>query len=63
MLEQVHQEFRHFLFANGLFKNLEIEVPPGHPGGYGDGLPVEVVLQYGRPSARRPGSATMRPVA
>jgi hypothetical protein len=61
MLEQMHQELHNFLFADGLFEDLEIEVPPGHPCGYRDGLPVEVVLQHGCPPARRPGP--VRPLA
>jgi len=28
----MHQELHHFLFANGLFEDLEIEVPPGYAG-------------------------------
>ena len=53
----------YFLFADGLFENLEIEVPPGHPCGYGDRLPVEVVLQHRGVSPRRPGAAAMGPFA
>ena len=49
------EENRLFL-ADRFFENLEIEVPHGHPGGHRYGLPVEVVLQDGSLTTRRPGA-------
>ena len=57
------QELDHFFFSDRLVEDLEIEIPQCHPGGDGNGLPVEVILQYRRLAARSPGAAAMRAVA
>jgi hypothetical protein len=62
MLEQAHEKLHNLFFANGPFEDLEIEVPARHPRSYGDRLPVKVVLQHGCPPARRPRSASVRPL-
>ena len=33
------------LFADSLMEDLEVKVPECHPGGHGNSLPVEVVLE------------------
>jgi len=63
MPEQVHQELHHLFFGDGFVEDLEIEIPPGDAGGYGDGLPVKVILQHGCLPAWSPGTATVRPLA
>src|SRR3990172_1097146 len=63
MPEQVQQELPCLHGANRLFEDLEVEVPPGHPGGYREGLAVEVVLQHRHFPPRSPGAATVGALA
>jgi hypothetical protein len=61
--EEVGQEDNRLLLADRFLENLKIEVPQGHPGSHRDGLPIEVVLQYGSLPTRRPGTAPMGTLA
>ncbi len=58
-LEKVH--YLGLLHRAGL--RTKVEVPQREPGGHRQTLPVEVVLQDGRLSARCPSAAAMRPLA
>jgi hypothetical protein len=42
---------------------LEVKVPQGHTGGYRDGFPIEVVLEHGSLTTRRPSATPMGPLA
>src|SRR5882672_5652900 len=58
--QQMRQELDHLLFADSLFEDLKIEVPPCHAGHDRDLLPVEVILQHRRLTAWCPGPAAVR---
>ena len=61
--EQVFEELDDLLGLDGLFEDLKIEIPVGDAGDNGQGLPVEVELEYGRLPSRRPGAPPVRPLA
>lgn len=60
---QLFQEIDQFGAPDGAGVELEIKSPKGQPGHRRKLLPVEVVLQDRRLTARRPGAAAMRPLA
>ena len=47
-------------FLDGTGIDAKVELPQREPRSYRESLPIEVVLQDGGLSARRPGTATMR---
>ncbi len=61
--QQMREKLDDLPAADGAGKQPEIEVPPGHPCHRRQRLPVEVVLQHRRLSARRPGAAAVRALA
>src|SRR5271170_219536 len=63
MAQQMTQEIQHLSGADGASIQAEIEIPPGDAGGGREHLPVEVILQHRRVSARRPGPHPVGPLA
>ena len=52
-----------FFLTYSFVEDLEVEVPDGHPGGDGNGLPVEVVLEDRGLPSRRPCATPVGPLA
>jgi len=61
--EQMLKKQDHLFAPDGLLEDLEVEVPHRDAGDDRQGLPIEVMLQNGGLSARRPGAATMGTLA
>ena len=61
--QQVREKLDDLRAADRSRKQPEIEVPPRHPRYRRQGLPVEVILQNRRLSARRPSAAAMGALA
>ncbi len=61
--QQMREKLDDLPAADGARKQAEVEVPPRHPRDRRQRLPVEVILQDWRLSARRPGAATVRTLA
>jgi hypothetical protein len=62
-IHEVGEEQNNLFFGHSFLEKLEIEVPQGHARGYGNGLPIEVILQNRSLSPRRPGAAAVWPLA
>jgi hypothetical protein len=62
-IHEMGKEYNDFFFGHSFIEKLEIEVPQGHASGYGNGLPIEVVLQNRSLSLRCPGAAAVGPLA
>ena len=63
MAYQGLQKVQHLLFLHRTGIDAKVEVPHREPSRYRQTLPIEVVLQNGRLSARRPSATTMRSLA
>ena len=63
MAHQMFEELNHLRTFDGAGKEPKVKVPPRYPCHRRQRLPIEVVLQHGRLSARRPGAAAMGPLA
>src|ERR1700722_16023527 len=57
------EEDDRLFLADGFVEDLEVEVPDCHPGGNGNGLPVEVVLEDQGLPPRSPGATPVWPLA
>jgi hypothetical protein len=61
--EKVSEEHNGLFLADRFFEDLEIKVPDSHAGCHRYGLPVEVVLEDGSLTTRRPGATPMGTLA
>src|SRR5579859_357650 len=57
------QEQDRLFLTDGFVEDPEVEVPDGHPGGNGNGLPVEVVLEDRGLPPRSPGATPVGSLA
>jgi hypothetical protein len=60
--QQVFKKLDDLFGLDGLFEDLEVEVPDGDAGNDRQGFPVKVKLENGCLAARRPSAPSMRPL-
>src|SRR6516164_461638 len=63
VLQQMLQELHHLGTSDSAGEQAKVEVPPRHPRRCRKQIPVEVILQHGSLTSRRPRPAAMRPLA